>query len=490
MSHPEKIISMVVDWILNYWWIFALIVFAGFWYLSFSFLLSLFKKRLLFRIRKEVRTEMEREYKLKHLHTESGQAQKASKPDATEPHQTYSRKYDHVTVLFADIQGFTKIVEHLNPEKLVDQLDHFFFKFDEIMEKYSIEKIKTIGDAYMCAGGLPEKNRTNPVEVVLAALEMQRFMKEEKLKADSSLNVWELRVGVHTGSVISGLVGRKKIAFDIWGDSVNIASRMESSGVAGEINITGVTYQYVRDFFVCQYRGKMPIKYKGEADMYFVTGIVPELSVDGMGIEPNEEFRIRLQHMRFADLEEFLLSRMSTELSETLYYHNVNHTVDVLTRAEVLGRGEGLSEGDLLLVKTAALLHDSGFLLGYQSHEDGSIELAKELLPRYKYSSVQIEAVVQLIDVTRINRVPNTLLAEIMKDADLDYLGRADYVVQAHNLYKELNGNGMFLSEEEWMQQQYDFMQNHKYYTATAKKLRQVNKGKQLEKMKLLLEVA
>ena len=137
-------------------------------------------------------------------------------------------KYNFVTVLFSDIQGFTKIAEEMNPEVLIDELDKFFFYFDSVVEKYGIEKIKTIGDAYMCAGGIPEKNRTNPVEVILAALEMKVFM--NKLKETSEIEgmkYWDIRIGIHTGTVVAGVVGHKKLSYDIWGDTVNTASRME-----------------------------------------------------------------------------------------------------------------------------------------------------------------------------------------------------------------------------------------------------------------------
>jgi class 3 adenylate cyclase len=186
-----------------------------------------------------------------------------------------SHKYNLVTVLFSDIEGFTKIAEQMNPEILVDELDKFFFKFDSVVEKFNIEKIKTIGDAYMCAGGIPDKNRTNPVEVIMAALEMVHYMKQ--LQQDN-LKVWDLRIGIHTGPVIAGVVGQKKLSYDIWGDTVNTASRMESSGEPGKVNISGSTYELVQDFFACEYRGMMPVKYKGNIDMYFVKGIRPELS--------------------------------------------------------------------------------------------------------------------------------------------------------------------------------------------------------------------
>ncbi|MFC2096627.1 adenylate/guanylate cyclase domain-containing protein, partial [Bacteroidota bacterium] len=197
--------------------------------------------------------------------------------------------YNMVTVLFSDIQGFTKIAEQMDSELLIDELDHFFLQFDTVVEKYNIEKIKTIGDAYMCAGGIPIKNRTNPVEVVLAAIEMQSFMKELKKHSDKSTShIWDLRIGIDTGPVIAGVLGKSKISYDIWGGTVNTASRMEASGEPGKINITENTYMLIKDFFICQYRGKMPVKYKGEIDMYFVEGLMPNLSSDLKGLIPNE----------------------------------------------------------------------------------------------------------------------------------------------------------------------------------------------------------
>ncbi len=398
-----------------------------------------------------------------------------------------SRKYDKVTVLFADIQGFTQIVEQLNPEMLIDELDQFFLHFDEIVEKYNIEKIKTIGDAYMCAGGLPLKNRTNPIEVVLAAMEMQQFMQEmRRIKMTEHKEYWELRIGIHTGPVISGMVGRKKISFDIWGDTVNIASRMESSGIAGEINISGTTWELVNEFFRGEYRGKMPVKYKGETDMFFVKGIIPELSIKGEGKEPNELFKTRLHHIRFADLEEAILNRLENELPPELSYHNMKHTVDVVTQTEILGKGEGISEEDMLLVKTAALFHDIGFLITYENHEDNSIELAKEILQMYDYTDYQIGEITSLINVTRKNATPRNHLEAILKDADLDYLGRSDFIPVSQNLYKEIQTYNGKMALHDWNKKQIHFIENHKYYTKTAKNLRQVNKEKQLTTLREL----
>lgn len=201
------------------------------------------------------------------------------------------RRYDSVTVLFTDFKGFTSIAEKLNPEALIEELDRCFFYFDEIMERYNLEKIKTIGDSYMCAGGIPKPSFTHPVDAVLAGLEIRRFMAQMKeIKQAVSEPFWELRIGIHTGPVVAGIVGKRKFAYDIWGDAVNTASRMESSGEPGEVNVSGHTQSLIKDFFTTEYRGKVNAKNKGEIDMYFVRGIRPELSLRGEGEVPAEEF--------------------------------------------------------------------------------------------------------------------------------------------------------------------------------------------------------
>ena len=169
--------------------------------------------------------------------------------------------------------GFTAIAEKMKPEELLTELDHIFSVFDSIVKKHGVEKIKTIGDAYMAVGGIPEVNQTNAVDSVLCALEFQDFMKFLQVKRKMEMKpFFELRLGIHTGSVVAGVIGHEKIAYDVWGDTVNTASRMESSGVVGEINISSSTYELVKDIFVCEYRGKISAKNKGEIDMYLVKG--------------------------------------------------------------------------------------------------------------------------------------------------------------------------------------------------------------------------
>ena len=182
-----------------------------------------------------------------------------------------TRCYDLVSVLFTDFKGFTAVAEKMPPEQLVAELDYCFKAYDTIIEKYNVEKIKTIGDSYMCAGGLPLANTTNPYDVVRCGIEMCEFMKEYKAqRLAAEKPYFEVRIGVHTGPVISGIVGTKKFAYDIWGDTVNTASRMESSGVTGAVNISGSTYEYIKNDFKCTYRGKVEAKHKGLVDMYLV----------------------------------------------------------------------------------------------------------------------------------------------------------------------------------------------------------------------------
>lgn len=183
------------------------------------------------------------------------------------------RNYSRVSVLFTDLVGFTRIAEHLKPDELVRELDSCFSKFDEIIRRHRLEKIKTIGDSYMCAGGVPHANETNATDCVLAALEMTAFMKSLKQeRAARGLPVWEIRLGIHTGHLVAGVIGQEKFAYDIWGDTVNLASRMESSGLPMEVNISAATYELVKDRFECEHRGAILAKNKGEIEMYLVKG--------------------------------------------------------------------------------------------------------------------------------------------------------------------------------------------------------------------------
>lgn len=396
-------------------------------------------------------------------------------------------RYKMVTVLFSDVHGFSNISKNENADHLIDDLDRFFLHFDEVVKRFHIEKIKSIGDIYMCAGGIPQKNHTNPIEVVLAAFEMYQYIQNMRLQYGDKQG-WDLRIGIHTGPVFCNNIGNKK-KLEIWGDTVNIASRMEASGQINKVNITGMTYELVKEYFICQYWGKMPVKYKGEIDMYLIEGFRPHLSVDGLGIKPNQAFQTRLGIVRFDDLEELVLNMLEEKLPKNLYYHNLKHTIDVTVQVEIIGRHEGITDEEMLMLKTAALFHDTGFTRTYKDHEEAGAEIAREILPKFDYNQEQIDLICNLIMKTKLPPKPVTLLEQIICDADLDYLGRADFIPVSGNLYRELRERGAIADNiDEWNKMQIKFIEGHQYFTNSAKQMRDVNKNNQLEAIRRLVE--
>jgi adenylate cyclase len=202
-----------------------------------------------------------------------------------------ARFYDSATILFADFQDFTKLAESLEPRELIGQLDDYFSAIDEIAERHHLEMLKTIGDAYMCIGGLPEPNRSHPVDTCLAAIEIQQLIaRKNSTRKKLRLPAWELRVGLHTGPVIAGVVGRRKFIYDVWGDAVNVAARMEAAGAAGKINVSEAVYQRTKDLFDFEPRGSLEAKNKGPLDMFFLLRIKTNFAKDTNGILPNDSF--------------------------------------------------------------------------------------------------------------------------------------------------------------------------------------------------------
>lgn len=395
-------------------------------------------------------------------------------------------KYNFVTVLFSDIQGFTKIAEETNPEILIDELDKFFFYFDSVVEKYGIEKIKTIGDAYMCAGGIPEKNRTNPVEIILAALEMKAYM--NKLKETSELEgmkYWDIRIGIHTGTVVAGVVGQKKLSYDIWGDTVNIASRMESSGEAGKINISGTTYEFVKEFFTCEYRGKMPVKYKGELEMYFVNQIVPELSDEKGG--PNRKFLVKIQLIKLQDIEEMIIKMFDDEAPPNLYFHNSAMVKSITNQVELLSRAENLPDEDFINLKMASVFLYTGYISGYEKPMEASMRLVEEMLPRYGFSQENVELTKTII-VNSFTNHYDSLIDNILHDGIYDYLGRVDYIKLTDRLLRERTEYGKHPENNTWIEFQKKQLTDHQFITTTAKLLRNVSVEDQIAGLQVYTE--
>jgi class 3 adenylate cyclase len=388
------------------------------------------------------------------------------------------RKYNFVTVLFSDIQGFTRIAEEMNPEVLIDELDRFFFHFDSVAEKYRIEKIKTIGDAYMCAGGIPERNRTNPVEVVLAALEMQKYMKA--MKNDPSrpaARFWDIRIGIHTGTVVAGVVGHKKITYDIWGDTVNTASRMESSGEAGKINISGTTYEFVKEYFNCDYRGRMPVKYKGDLDMYFVTGIRPELREPDGG--PNNKFFTKIEMIRVLDVEEHVFTKYSEIASPDLFFHSVDYIRTVSLQADLLARAEKLPDQDYIHLRLASVFIYFGYAFDYGDPETAALKRAAELLSVYGFGNDTYEAVKDLM-ASAFSPQQTTAAGRVLHDALYDFTGRVDFITMIDRLYREEKAYGQIDDIKAWFRETASRIRANQFLTETAIRLRSVDLDEQL----------
>lgn len=406
---------------------------------------------------------------------------KTKKPDSS------ALKFKMATVLFADAHGFTRISSDMDSSQMVDNLDEIFLHLESTITKYEIRKIKSLGDTVMCAGGIPQKSMTNPIEVVMLAIEMQYYVKDLQ-RAHGNDEIWNLRFGIHTGPVSATISGRKKISYEVKGETVNLATRIRSFCKPGDILVSGNTYEMVKDLFVCEYYSRMPIKYRGDIELYSVKGIKSNYSLQGKGIIPNKKFSIRFNLIQFTDLQELMLSKLEKELAPHLFYHNVKHTIDVVTQAELIGIGEGVGDEELLLLKTAALFHDSGHILSYDNHEHFSTLMAREILPDFFYTNGQIDTICDLIMATMLPPEPKNHLERIMCDADLDYLGRSDMIPVSNSLYRELKEMDKINSHLEWNKLQMNFISNHQYFTRTAQSLREVNKQKQIERIGKLID--
>ena len=456
------------------------------------------KDQLLLRIARLARQNTELEEQVKRLEREKGKILEMNEryrlllernelPGTKPAEEDKSFRYNMVTVLFADIHGFSRLVEDMDSARVMDELDEIFFEFDKIIGKYHVEKIRTIGDTLMCAGGIPSKNITNPVEVVMAAVELRHFMKEYEAVKRVDERIWNLKVGIHTGPVTASLSGKNKVSYDIKGRAVNTASRIEAVSDKDSILISVMTYELVKEFFICEYIGKLPVKYTGSIQMYQVRGLLPALSVDGLGVKPNKAFRIKFGLIQFTDIQEVILDKLESELPDFLFYHNVKHTVDVVTEVELIGWAEGCNDEEILLLKTAALFHDAGHTVSYDDHEYQGTLLAREMLPGYGYTDEQINRICSIVMSTKLPPKPADLLEQIICDSDLDYLGRSDFIPVSNTLFEELKAQDKITNLNDWNRMQVRFISGHQYFTATARSLREVNKKLQIERIQSLI---
>lgn len=405
-----------------------------------------------------------------------------------------ARAFKVVSVMFTDFVGFTHVADQMDPSKLVQYLDVFFKKFDEIIIENNLEKIKTIGDAYMCAGGVPVRNNTNPIDACLAGLQIQHFMEQFNSEAKEKGEVeWLLRLGINTGEVTAGVIGTNRLAYDVWGSTVNRAQRMEMMGKPGKVTITSSTYQFIEPYFECTYMGEVPSKAKGFIPMYQVERIKPELSINGEGIYPNERFRkvfylYNYSKINYNKAERYILKLLEEKLDDKLHYHGIDHTRDVVQAVERLALSENVTDEGLFLLKTAASYHDAGFVEQYDKNEPIGVRLASEILPRYGYTPEHIETVKELIFATTVPHQPKNQLEEIICDADLDYLGRDDFHEISDRLRLELREHGKIKSDREWDHIQVKFFKLHKYFTKTAKETRDWKKAENLKEILARIE--
>ncbi len=398
------------------------------------------------------------------------------------------KKKENCAVLFTDFVNFTKKTKERDPHDIVKKLDFYFSKFDEIILKYKLEKIKTIGDAYMAVGGVTEDVPHPSIRTALAAIEIRNFITNDILTHKAfQQEYWEIRIGIHSGELIAGVVGTHKFSFDVWGDTVNIAARCEQNSKPNKINISDRFYEEINGYFDCTSRGKIAIKNGDKIGMFFLDQIKKEYSLFKEGRTPNVELRnsVGLPLADFEGLRSFILMKLKAELNENLLYHSSEHTEIVEEAVIKYGTLEKLQDHQMFLLKTAALFHDAGFLYRYDNNEELAVELLEYYAPDFGYQLKDIETIKNIILSTSFGVTPKNIMEEVMCDADLDYLGRLDYHVTAALLFEEMALNGKKMNQKEKIETQIDYLENqHEYYTTSAKNLRAPGKKRRIAELK------
>lgn len=392
--------------------------------------------------------------------------------------------YPQASILFTDFVSFSKLTPDLTAEELVDNLNLYFKEFDKAITENKMILIKTIGDSYFAVGGIPKKDWKNPISTVLAGLQMQQSVKQ--INTTKGID-WKIRLGITTGEVAAGVLDTKRPMFDVWGSSVNVASRLQEAGAPGKVNISEETYREVYPFFDCEERGDIDTKNIGKISMYYVKRIKKELSADKEGMIPNKIFWQYASELKTRAPDYILMTKeivklIKMNLPKNIYYHTEKHALNVMNAVEFLGFGEEIYDEDILLLKTAALFHDIGFIERYEDNEEIGARIASELMPNYGFNAEQIEKVVKLILATKLDHKPQNIMEEIMKDADLDYLGRNDFEDISNKLRREFIENKVINSEQEFNKMQVEFLKSHKFFTDTAKSWRVEKKEDNIKK--------
>ena len=399
------------------------------------------------------------------------------------------KTHKNASVMFIDIVGFSKIAEVTEPKFLVTKLNELFTEFDGIIEKYDLEKIKTIGDAYLVAGGLEDASKINAVNCVLAALEVQNLMTNLKHQAiNQNKDFWSVRIGIHNGDVITGVLGTKRIAYDIFGNTVNIAERMQTNCQPGKVNISESTYNQINLFFNTTNRGEIPTKNTGDINMFFVNFLKTPFKLEKMD-SSNSWFKEILifysqSKFDFFGLNSFAINFLKNNLPSKLYYHGVHHTQDVFQSLDEICFYEKVKPDEYFLLKTAVLFHDMGYIDQYKNNENLGVKYAEQTLPKFNFSKTQIRKISKLILATKVPQNPSNKLEKIICDADLDYLGRADFFEISDSFFKELKGYKFLKTKSQWDKLQVAFFETHSYFTHFSQNNRTKLKQKHLKLIK------
>lgn len=366
---------------------------------------------------------------------------------------------ENVSIMFCDLVGFTQISSKLDPEFLIAELNDIYGYFDELCSKYKCSRIKTIGDAYMAATGIHQFDPLHADKLVKLGLEFIRFLEQRNSQAQQE---WKCRIGIHSGSVIAGIIGKTRFIYDIFGHDVNIAARVESNGMEMHVTISTTTKDLLREKYDFISMGNVQLK----------------------GAEAMDLFAISTSLTRLEKVRRFAEDQLSNHLPEGLFYHNLEHTIDVFHAADEIAFYENLGRDEREILLTAVWFHDLGFLKVMKGHEEISCQLAAQYLPQFHYSQAEIEVVLGLIRATQIPQTPHNKLEEIIADADLDYLGRADFPSIGKRLFDELKVQKVVTTERQWNELQVEFLTSHRYFTATSVEKRMPKKLEHLKQLK------
>ncbi|PWL28284.1 MAG: hypothetical protein DCO96_09935 [Fluviicola sp. XM-24bin1] len=399
------------------------------------------------------------------------------------------KRVDNGVVLFTDFVDFSLKAKKQKPLRLLQRLEKYFTRFDEIITKYNLEKIKTMGDAYMALSGVTENKPKSAVRACLAALEIREFMmKERDLARAMNREYWDIRIGLHMGPLVAGIIGSSKFSFDVWGDTVNIAARAEAASKKGHITITSSIQEQVSKYMEATARGPIEIhKRGGSIDMFYLEKLYPQYSLREEGVFANSLLRsiCDLPSMDFHQMREHILNRLKSLLPEDITYHDLPHTLNVEKAAIRYAKLEGLTKEETYLIRTAALFHDAGFIQQYKDNEEYGANIAAATLPSFGYTDFQISIIRKVIMSTRHDIEPETQLEKIMCDADHDYLGRPDYHDIAKKLRKEMADYGSSFNDLEWIDFQLEYLDKHHiFYTESANNIRLQGKNARINELR------